>query len=134
LHGGLDDKFALFLPAIESSLATSATGHKHSRVKYINNPNLKLDVLEFLKVVISSHSPSIFQSHLDVLIGPVIAASKDKFYKIASEALLVLVELLKVIRPLPSVQKDPSSMSVTVPAAPSANAEKHILSIYAAVL
>ena len=48
----------------------------------------------------SSHHPTVFHPHADVLVPAVIATVADTFYKISSEALLVLQILVKILRPL----------------------------------
>ncbi|KAI9318295.1 Cullin-associated NEDD8-dissociated protein 1 [Zopfochytrium polystomum] len=98
LQGGLGAKFGLLVPTIEASLVNAAPG---SSAKIINDPNLKIEALMFLQVALSAHEPSTFEPYLTKLVGSAVAATKEKFYKITSEALLVLIELVKVIRPIP---------------------------------
>ncbi|GAB1606379.1 cullin-associated NEDD8-dissociated protein 1 [Argonauta hians] len=62
--------------------------------------NMKIDTLAFLNSLMINHSPDVFHPHINVLILPIIAAVNDTFYKITSEALLVMQQLVKVIRPL----------------------------------
>lgn len=71
---------------------------------------MKIDTLTFVHCLLSSHPPEVFHPHMGVLIAPVIAAVNDPFYKITAEALLVLQQLVKVIRPLDS----PSNFDFTV--------------------
>ncbi|KAJ3111030.1 Cullin-associated NEDD8-dissociated protein 1 [Phlyctochytrium bullatum] len=125
LEGGLDARIALFVPAVETSLAKSAT---HD-AKGLNNPNLKIDVLQFLQELFARHSPEVFQKYLARLVAPVISAANDKFYKITSEALLVVAHLVKVIRPLP----EGASVDLEPPAV-SKEADAHIKLIYSTVL
>jgi len=61
---------------------------------------MKIDTLAFIHCLTTSHPPEAFHSHMAVLIPPVVAAVGDSFYKITAEALLVLQQLVKVIRPL----------------------------------
>ena len=66
---------------------------------------MKIDTLAFVQHLLQSHSnplavvgeggsieagPSVFHPHAPVLVPAVIAAVSDPFYKISSEALLVL--------------------------------------------
>ena len=61
----------------------------------------KLFVIENLtQALLSSHHPTVFHPHADVLVPAVIATVADTFYKISSEALLVLQILVKILRPL----------------------------------
>lgn len=61
---------------------------------------MKIDTLAFVYCLLTSHPPEVFHSHMAVLVPPVITAVADGFYKITAEALLVLQQLVKVIRPL----------------------------------
>ncbi|KAJ3095068.1 Cullin-associated NEDD8-dissociated protein 1 [Phlyctochytrium planicorne] len=126
LEGGLDSRIGLFIPAIESSLAKSTSAND---VKGLNNPNLKIDVLQFLQHLFAEHNPEAFQKHLAKLVPPVVTAAADKFYKIASEALLVTIHLVKVVRPIPSG----SNIDLEPPAL-AAGAAGHIKLIYDTVL
>ncbi|KAJ8986273.1 hypothetical protein NQ317_009983 [Molorchus minor] len=62
--------------------------------------NMKIDALSFIFCLLTSHQPQVFHPHIGILLPPVINAVGDSFYKITAEALNVLQELVKVIRPL----------------------------------
>lgn len=128
LHGGLDDKLSLFIPAIEASLTT--TSPSPSSVKVLNNPNLKIEVLQFLHAVLTMHENAArsFQQHLERLVHVAVVATNESFYKITSEALGVLMELVKVIRPLSSSPTSSSS------AASITTAQNLVQQIYTVVL
>ena len=62
--------------------------------------NLKITALAFLYALLQTHDDSTrFHKHIKSLLPLIIAHANDTFYKIASEALLVLQELVKIIRP-----------------------------------
>ena len=61
---------------------------------------MKIDTLAFLNVLLKHHKPEVFHKHIQVLLPAVINAVSDSFYKITSEALLVLTQMVNVIRPL----------------------------------
>lgn len=64
---------------------------------------MKLDSLGFIQNLLQYNEPvTVFHPHSPVLVPTVIGAVSDSFYKISSEALLVLESLVKVIRPLDS--------------------------------
>ncbi|KAJ3156741.1 Cullin-associated NEDD8-dissociated protein 1 [Geranomyces michiganensis] len=96
LNGGLDSQIGLFIPAIEASLANPAG----NALKSSTNSNLKIEILEFLNILFKTHDPECFHKYLAQLVPPIMAAAEDKFYKITSEALLVTIELVKVVRPI----------------------------------
>lgn len=53
-----------------------------------------------MNCLLTTHTPETFHGYMNVLVPPIIAAVGDSFYKITGEALLVLQQLVKVIRPL----------------------------------
>jgi cullin-associated NEDD8-dissociated protein 1 len=62
---------------------------------------MKIDTLAFVQHLLASqHPPAVFHPHAPVLLPVIISAVSDPFYKISSEALLVLESLVKVLRPL----------------------------------
>lgn len=60
---------------------------------------MKIETLSFLHCLLTTHPPEVFHPHMPVLVPPVVQAVSDTFYKITAEALLVLQELVKVLRP-----------------------------------
>ena len=83
----------LFFSGIQFSL-----GDKQS------SSNMKIDTLSFIQHLLNNQGqlPSVFHPHAPVLVPAIITAVSDPFYKISSEALLVLESLVKVVRPLGS--------------------------------
>ncbi|OAY62667.1 Cullin-associated NEDD8-dissociated protein 1 [Ananas comosus] len=61
--------------------------------------NLKIEALVFTRLVMSSHSPSVFHPYIQALSSPVLSAVGDRYYKVTAEALRVCGELVRVIRP-----------------------------------
>ena len=57
---------------------------------------------KLIQALLTGHHPTVFHPHAAVLVPAVIAAVSDTFYKISSEALVVLQLLVKVLRPLDS--------------------------------
>ncbi|KAG0170737.1 Cullin-associated NEDD8-dissociated protein 1 [Apophysomyces sp. BC1034] len=96
LHGGLDDEIELFVPVIESTLTSSPSEQHHAT----STSNLKIEVLIFLSHLFRNHSAQVLHPHLNRLCPAVIKTISDRFYKITSEAFLVCIELIKVIRPI----------------------------------
>ncbi|XP_074601185.1 cullin-associated and neddylation-dissociated 1 [Brevipalpus obovatus] len=88
LPGCLRDHTESLFPGILYSL-----GDKNS------SSNMKIDTLIFLGTMIKSHPPQIFQPHIHILLPTIISAVNDSFYKISSEALVVLTQMVRVIRP-----------------------------------
>ncbi|KAJ3137637.1 Cullin-associated NEDD8-dissociated protein 2 [Physocladia obscura] len=134
LHGGLDDNFGLFVASIEASLATGTIGLSKSGPKPINNLNLKIEVLDFLKIALASHKPEIFAKYFAKLVSPIVASINGKFYKVTSDALLVSVELVKALRPIPTASASLGAMEITPLPPKTPKATDYILEIYTAVL
>ena len=62
---------------------------------------MKIDTLSFIQNLLRFNQPaSVFYPHTPVLVPIVMNAVADPFYKISSEALVVLETLVKVLRPL----------------------------------
>lgn len=75
-------------------------GVHYSLVDKNSSSNMKIDALNFLNNLLTSHPYHVFHNHFEMIVPPVVMAIQDPFYKIASEALLVTQQLVKVIHPL----------------------------------
>lgn len=62
--------------------------------------NMKIDGLSFIYCLLTTHPPEVFHPYIHTILPPVVQIVGDSFYKITAEALSVLQELVKVIRPL----------------------------------
>nr|KAJ3418734.1 Cullin-associated NEDD8-dissociated protein 1 [Polyrhizophydium stewartii] len=125
LNGGLGEHIAALVPAIEHSLAKSQGGHGLA-----NSTNLKIDVLEFVNVLLENHDAALFHAHVGRIVTPVLAAANDKFYRISAEAFGVAASLVRTLRPFAHVQgaKRPSVLPT------DQTLVKHIHTIFAATL
>ncbi|XP_010252337.1 PREDICTED: cullin-associated NEDD8-dissociated protein 1 isoform X2 [Nelumbo nucifera] len=61
--------------------------------------NLKIEALIFTRLVMASHSPSVFHPYIQALSSPVLSAVSERYYKVTAEALRVCGELVRVVRP-----------------------------------
>ncbi|KAK9750059.1 hypothetical protein RND81_02G170400 [Saponaria officinalis] len=84
----LADQIGSLIPGIEKALLDN-----------LSTSNLKIEALAFTRLVLGSHSPSVFHSHIKALCGPVLSAVGERYYKVTSEALRVCGELVRVLRP-----------------------------------
>ncbi|KAJ8879876.1 hypothetical protein PR048_020493 [Dryococelus australis] len=89
LPGALTNHIPTLIPSILYSM-----GDKNS------SSNMKIDTLTFVQCLLNTHPSEIFHPLMPVLVPGVISAVGDSFYKITAEALVVLQQLVKVIRPL----------------------------------
>jgi len=67
-----------------------------------SNQTLKLDVLNFLRVVLETHAVDLTPSQTRLVMDPIFRAANEDWYKIIAEALRVVGALIGVIRPVSS--------------------------------
>uniref|UniRef100_A0A8B9JT75 Cullin-associated and neddylation-dissociated 2 (putative) n=1 Tax=Astyanax mexicanus TaxID=7994 RepID=A0A8B9JT75_ASTMX len=89
LPGALGEHIPNLIPGIVYSLTDKST-----------SSNMKIDALAFLHVLLSGHTPEVFQPHIKIILPPVITCVEDPFYKITSEALQVTQQICRIMRPL----------------------------------
>lgn len=89
LSGALDEHIGAIVPGILYSLNDQTS-----------SSNMKIDSLSFLSVLLSQHSATALHPHIEAIVPAVVVAVDDSFYKIMSEALLVLTLIVRTIRPL----------------------------------
>lgn len=89
LPGALSNHIDQLMPGIHYSLNDKNT-----------TSNMKIDALIFVHHMLTGHNPQVFHPHVKDLVPLVVNSVFDAFYKIATEALSVLQQLVKVIRPL----------------------------------
>ncbi|KAL7299729.1 hypothetical protein TKK_0007479 [Trichogramma kaykai] len=93
-------ELVLVLPnALANHIQTLIPGIQYSLGDKNSSTNMKIDTLSFLHTLLSTHRPEVFYPYMLMIAPPVIAAVGDPFYKITAEALLVVQQLVKVIRP-----------------------------------
>ncbi|KAG8044191.1 hypothetical protein GUJ93_ZPchr0040g33514 [Zizania palustris] len=84
----LSDHIGSLVPGIEKALSDKSS-----------TSNLKIEALVFTRLVMASHSPSVFHPYIQALSGPILSAIGDRYYKVTAEALRVCGELVCVLRP-----------------------------------
>ncbi|XP_033939954.1 LOW QUALITY PROTEIN: cullin-associated NEDD8-dissociated protein 2 [Pseudochaenichthys georgianus] len=85
--------------ALETHIPALIPGIVFSLTDRSSSSTMRIDALSFLHVLLLSHPPEAFQPHMQVLLPPVVSCVEDSFYKITSEALLVVLQLVRVMRP-----------------------------------
>lgn len=88
LQGGLENQVGALVPGIQLAL-----GDKHT------NANLKIEALQFVNILFTTHPPTVFHSHIKVLAPPIFKAIKDPYYRISAEALQVGSSLVLILNP-----------------------------------
>ncbi|KAJ3680666.1 hypothetical protein LUZ60_016944 [Juncus effusus] len=84
----LADHIGSLVPGIEKALNDKSS-----------TSNLKIEALVFTRLVMTSHSPSVFHPYIQALSSPILSAVGDRYYKVTAEALRVCGELVRVLRP-----------------------------------
>ncbi|XP_037960682.1 cullin-associated NEDD8-dissociated protein 1 [Teleopsis dalmanni] len=103
LPGALGPYLDKIMPGISYSLNDKYT-----------SSNMKIEALGFLCLLLQNHQPEVFHSHISLLVPLVVTAVFDPFYKIATEALQVLQQLVKVLRPIdPTLGPTTNSFDIT---------------------
>lgn len=92
---------------LHDDAATLIPGILYSLSDKNSSSNIKIDALSFLNTFLKSNPPQVFQPHTQTLLPAVLSAVSDSFYKISSEALLVLTQMIRVIRPTPGQDSFP---------------------------
>lgn len=88
----------------KKSQGTSSEGKSTQTTSKSLHSNLKITALAFLYALLQTHDDSTrFHKHVKSMLPLIISHANDSFYKIASEALLVLQESVKIIRPKSNV-------------------------------
>lgn len=98
----------LLLRELLNALPGAYTSHVDQLMPGINyslsdkntTSNMKIDALHFVWCLLQRHSPRVFHAHIQLLVPLVVSAVGDSFYKIVTEALLVLQQMVKVVRPV----------------------------------
>ena len=62
---------------------------------------MRIEALLFLQHSLSSHPPETFQPYMASLLPPIVALADDRYYKTVAEALRVLSEVVRLLRPDP---------------------------------
>ncbi|XP_034668660.1 cullin-associated NEDD8-dissociated protein 1 isoform X1 [Drosophila subobscura] len=86
--------------ALGPHLDSVVPGISYSLNDKSSTSNMKIESLGFLYSLLQGHPPNVFHPHIPSLVPLVVTSVFDPFYKIATEALMVLQQLVKVIRPL----------------------------------
>lgn len=103
-RGGLDDFFASIWDPVMSCLQITAAGASSSLALSGGNSSatpttLRLATLRLINDISKTHSSSTLHPYLSKIVAGVIKAVDDKFYKISSEAIRTVEELVKTITP-----------------------------------
>ncbi|KAI1263644.1 TATA-binding protein interacting [Xylariaceae sp. FL1019] len=103
-NGGLSEYFdQVMQPIIDISKGVTVTASKSTALSggaaSATPTTLRMAVLRWTSDIAKTHSSSLFQPYLAMIVTGVVAAVNDKFYKISGEAIKTAEELVKAITP-----------------------------------
>lgn len=108
-HGGLGDFFGQILEpiveAIKSTSSTSSASASGGGPASATPNTLRVAALHLIGDIASTHSSSVLQPYLSKIVPSVAVAVNDRYYKISSEAIGTVEQLVKALTP-------PRSMSM----------------------
>uniref|UniRef100_H2YRC2 TATA-binding protein interacting (TIP20) domain-containing protein n=1 Tax=Ciona savignyi TaxID=51511 RepID=H2YRC2_CIOSA len=85
--GCLAHHIGSLIPGVEHSLSQNRN----------NSSNMKIDALNFIHVLLTNHEPTVILPYVKALSPLIVVCVKDPFYKITSDALLAMQDLVKVV-------------------------------------
>lgn len=85
--------------ALSEHMASLIPGILYSLSDKNSTSNMKIDALVFVQELIKTHEPSTFHAQVNVITPAVLTAARDSCYKVVSEALTLLTDLITVMRP-----------------------------------
>ncbi|ENH68791.1 Cullin-associated NEDD8-dissociated protein 1 [Fusarium oxysporum f. sp. cubense race 1] len=104
-HGGLAEYFdqviGPIIEAIQPTSAVSTSTHvaSHSGSSSATPSTLRITALSVISDIAKTHSSTILQPYLTKIVDGVASAANNRFYKISSEAIRTVEELVKTITP-----------------------------------
>ena len=104
-HGGLSEYFSQLIdPIVESIKGTGMTSASSTAITSggaasATGSTLRIAALRLISDLAETHSSSVLQPYLAKIVPGVVAAAKDKFYKISGEAVSTVEQLVKALTP-----------------------------------
>ncbi|KAF5675612.1 TATA-binding protein [Fusarium heterosporum] len=103
-HGGLAEYFdqviGPIIEAIQPSGSATVSSHLSSHAGSSATPStLRITALGVISDIAKTHSSAILQPYLTKIVDGVTSAANNRFYKISSEAIRTIEELVKTITP-----------------------------------
>jgi cullin-associated NEDD8-dissociated protein 1 len=103
-HGGLSEYFSQIVdPIIEAIKTTSGSTSSSTAITSgaasATSNTLRIAALHLIGDIASTHSSSVLQPYLPKIIPGVVLAVKDKYYKVSSEAIGTVEQLVKALTP-----------------------------------
>ncbi|KAH7191917.1 armadillo-type protein [Fusarium flagelliforme] len=104
-HGGLAEYFDQVIGPIIDAIQPSGSGHvsanlsSHAGSSTATPSTLRITALGVISDIAKTHSSTILQPYLTKIVDGVTSAANNRYYKISSEAIRTVEELVKTITP-----------------------------------
>ncbi|KAL2075448.1 hypothetical protein VTL71DRAFT_391 [Oculimacula yallundae] len=104
-NGGLSEYFSQIVEPLISAVKTAsgATGSSNMMTSggaaSATSNTLRIAALHLIGDIASTHSSSVLQPYLPKIIPGVVSAVNDKYYKVSSEAIATVEQLIKALTP-----------------------------------
>ncbi|KJE95984.1 Cullin-associated and neddylation-dissociated 1 [Capsaspora owczarzaki ATCC 30864] len=94
----LKEAASAILSAFSSTLPQLVPGIKLALTDKASTSNLKIETLQLLALIFSTHQPEYVQPVVSTLAPLLVTGIQDSFYKIVAESLAAATQLLRVLR------------------------------------
>lgn len=101
-HGGLSEHLGNILDPLVDAIQSTASGSILTSVgasASATASKLRIEALRLVSAICDTHSSRVVAPHIGNILPGVIAAVKDKYYKVSSEAINVVESIVKLLTP-----------------------------------
>lgn len=111
-HGGLSEYFGQIVDPIVEAISQSGSNTSSSSAitsgaaASATASTLRIAALRLVSNMSETHSSSVIQPYLNIIIPAVVSAAKDKFHKISAEAISTIEHLVKALTPPRSMGRE----------------------------
>ena len=104
-NGGLSDSLGKvvepLLDAIKSSgaVATGSASASLGGAAAASGSKMRIDALQLISAICDTHSSKVVAPYIGAIVPNIVTVTKDKSYKVSSEALLATESLIKILTP-----------------------------------
>lgn len=93
-HGGLSKQGDQIIDPVIEALSSQTGGSNN-----LAGNNLRLEALALLRVIAETHSGKVIQPHLQKVVPALVAAARDRFARVSSEAFATIECFVKALTP-----------------------------------
>ena len=96
-HGSLADHLSKVIPPVASAIKTTAGSTLLASGGA--GGQLRIDALQLIGMICDTHSSKVIAPYLEIIVPEVIAAAKEKTFKVSGQALYTVESIVKVLTP-----------------------------------